>query len=193
MNNLKKEILLALTGIFAVIIVLNVASEDPFLNITGLFDLGEYEFEIKDDFEAFAIFIHYVYEILPQTAQVISIGTLGAVLLQRGFNPFILGAIVAFGKLTGQLTLYAIARFIRHKGKKWGENATVQHWLHKYHFLVFLFPAWTGTLGDIIMLYAGSQKVSVVRIIPILYVSNLAEAYKGIFPAVGQLELADGF
>lgn len=191
--NLRKDLLLALIGIFAVIIVLNITSEDSFLNLTSVFDLGELDFEVNDDFEAFAILVHYLYELLPQTAQVIGIGTLGAVLLQRGFSPFILGIIVGLGRLTGQVILYALGRFARHRGKKWGENATVQHWLHKYHFIVFLFPAWTGTLGDIIMLYAGSQKISLFKIIPFLLVSNIAEAYKGIFPAVGQLELADSF
>lgn len=191
MKELKKEILIGLTAGIIIVIAINLTQPEAFFSIAQFFDFGELGFEINDDFEVFALTINFLYEIIPQSAQLISVGAIGTVLLQRGFNPFVFGLVIGAGKLTGQMTLYTIARVIRHKGK-WGDNSTVNHWLHKYHFLVFFFPAWTGTLGDIIMLYAGHQKISPIRIIPILFTSNVLEAYRWIFPQMGQLEIIDG-
>jgi len=151
--------------------------------------------QIRDDeFIQFAVIVNFFYEWIPQLAHVIGIGAISTQLLMRGFNPWILGLIVATGNLIGQLILYTVGRLIYTARKKtWGSMASVQHFFHKYHYLVFLLPPWLGVVGDAIMIYAGHERISVWRIIPILFITDLAGAYRWIFPTVGQLEITDLF
>ena len=43
------------------------------------------------------------------------------------------------------------------------------------------------------MLTAGHQKINPFRIMPILFIGNLADAYKWIFYDLGQIELVQSF
>ena len=61
----------------------------------------------------------------------------------------------------------------------------------KYHYFVFVLPPWTGIVGDGIMLGAGHESISLVRIMPILFASNYADMLRWVLPAKGQLELSE--
>ena len=143
----------------------------------------------------FAILVEFGYELLPQTAQVLGLGAITTRLLSSGINPFILGLITATGRLIGQMILYSIGRFViaRFLFKNKKKQASANHFMHKYRYVVFLFPAWLGAFGDFIMITAGHQKINPLKMIPFLFAGNLADAYKWIFWDLGQIELANSF
>ena len=145
-----------------------------------------------DDFIRFAVLVEFVWELLPQTAQIIGLGAITTRLLQRGFNPFILAFITATGRLIGHLILYGLGALIQalHK-KEYDIMESVDHYFRKYHFLMFILPPWLGVVGDGIMLYAGHQHISLLRIIPILWISNYGDALRWILPTLGQIEISD--
>jgi len=195
---LKREeeivIIVGLALAFAVVVYVSVITEmDLFKFMVGEFE--EFFGMIEDDeFVAFALAIEFFYEWIPQTAQILGLGAITTRLLMTGINPFILGLITAIGRLIGQIILYFAGKFIaRFVFKKKGKEASASHFMHKYRYLVFLFPAWLGAFGDLIMLTAGHQHINLLKIIPFLFIGNLADAYKWIFWDLGQIEVASSF
>ena len=179
--------------IFVVIVLFNFTEGRLFEIMIGEFE-EFFGMIADDDFLTFAVTIEFAWELLPQTVQILGLGAITTRLLQTGINPFILGLITATGRLIGQLLLYLAGRFVaRFLFKNTRKEASAMHFMHKYHFIVFLFPAFLGALGDIIMLTAGHQKINPFRIMPILFIGNLADAYKWIFYDLGQIELVQSF
>lgn len=177
---------------FAIVVYVSVITN------MDLFQLMVGEFEdffgmiADDDFIEQALLIEFAWELLPQTAQVLGLGAITTRLLQTGLNPYILGLITATGRLFGQIILYFAGRFLaKFLFKNTRKEASAMHFMHKYHFLVFLFPAWLGALGDLIMLTAGHQKINLWKIIPVLFIGNLLDAYKWIFWGLATIEATD--
>jgi len=177
---------------FAIVVYVSVITN------MDLFQLMVGEFEdffgmiADDDFIEQALLIEFAWELLPQTAQVLGLGAITTRLLQTGLNPYILGLITATGRLFGQIILYFVGRFLaKFLFKNTRKEASAMHFMHKYHFLVFLFPAWLGALGDLIMLTAGHQKINLWKIIPVLFIGNLLDAYKWIFWGLATIEATD--
>jgi len=192
----EEEIVIILGLAIAFVIVVYVS----FVTETDLFEfmIGEFEefFGMieDDDFVNFAIAVEIGWELLPQTAQILGLGAITTRLLQTGINPFILGLLTATARLGGQIILYMVGRFVaKYVIKNSRKEASTMHFMHKYHYLVFLFPAWLGALGDLIMITAGHQKINLFRILPILFIGNLADAYKWIFYDLGQIGLVESF
>jgi len=182
-----------LVVIFVVIVLFNFTEGRLFEIMIGEFE-EFFGMIADDDFVSFAVTIEFAWELLPQSVQLLGLGAITTRLLQTGINPFILGLITATGRLIGQLILYLAGRFIaKFLFKNTRKEASAMHFMHKYHFIVFLFPAFLGALGDIIMLTAGHQKINPFRIMPILFIGNLADAYKWIFYDLGQIELVQSF
>ena len=143
-----------------------------------------------ENFVRNAVLIKFLWELLPRTVQVVSISAINLRLLQTGISPIILGIITATGRLIGQIFLYFIGRYIAHyvlKDKR--RTASASHFLHKYHYIVFFIPAFVGIFGDFIMLTAGHQKVNLLKILPILFAGDLADAYRWIYWDLAQLEI----
>lgn len=183
---------LALAFVLVVYVSL-VTQADLFKIMIGEFEefFGMIE---DDDFVTFAILIEFFYEFIPQTLQLLGLGAITTRLLMTGINPFILGLITASGRLIGQMILYLVGRFFaKFIFKNRRREASAMHFMHKYHYLVFLFPAFLGALGDLIMLVAGHQKINPFRIMPVLFIGNLADAYKWIFWDLGQIGIVDTF
>lgn len=192
-----EEIIIAssLFALFAVVVLLNFYDDGDFLHIM----VGEFEdfFDdvASDDFLTFAIGVEIGYELLPQTAQILGLGAITTRLLSSGINPFILGLLTATARLGGQMILYAVGRYVVAKFviKNKRKEASASHFMHKYRYVVFLFPAWLGAFGDFIMITAGHQKINPLKMIPFLFAGNLADAYKWIFWDLGQIEVANSF
>ncbi len=181
-------------------VALTIVIYADFVTEGDLFKIMVAEFEeffgmIEDDeFIEFAVAIEFGYELLPQTAQILGLGAITTRLLMTGINPFILGLITATGRLGGQIILYFVGKFLaRVVFKKRAKEAPASHFMHKYRYLVFLFPAFLGAFGDLIMLTAGHQHINLLKIIPFLFIGNLADAYKWIFWDLGQIEVASSF
>ncbi len=187
-------IVVGLALAFASVVYVDFLVED------GLFQLMIGEFDeffgmvADDEFLQFALAVEIGWELLPQTAQILGLGAITTRLLSTGINPFILGLLTATARLGGQFIMYLVGRLLAKyvlKNKK--SEASAMHFMHKYRFLVFLFPAWLGALGDIIMIIAGQQKINFIKIVPFLFIGNLLDAYKWIFWDLGQIEVADSF
>jgi len=144
-------------------------------------------------FEQFALLLSILGEMIPSVAkQFISFGAIGIKLLMQGFSPIILGVILASAQTVGQMILYVIGMFVKqiHKGSI-GDLASKNHFLHQHHFLIYLAVPFASVLGDFVMLTSGHQRINPLKIIPFLFVSNLADNFKWIFTSVAQLEVAD--
>lgn len=195
MGKYSNEEILIVAGLvvaFAGVIYISVVTNmDLFQLMIGQFE-EFFGMVNEDDFLRNAVLLEFAYEILPQTAQVLGLGAITTRLLQTGINPYVLGIITATGRLIGQILLYFAGRFIAKfifKNRK--KEASAMHFMHRFHFIIFLTPAWLGALGDIIMLTAGHQKINLIKIIPILFIGNLLDAYKWIFWGLATIEASD--
>ena len=155
--------------------------------------INELDLEIPDDnFTHFALAVTFFYDAMPSIAQQFSIGAITAQLLLTGFSPILLIVISALGLLFGQMVLYGVGMIVKrvHKGSI-GDIAGKNHWLHKYHFLVYMAIPFLNIVGDLAMIYSGHQRVNLIRIIPFLFVSDLASSARWLLPMVAQLEISD--
>lgn len=144
------------------------------------------------EFVDFALFISVIFEALPTFAkQFVSVGALNIRFLQIStMNPMVFTAILSAGQLAGQLALYGVGMVIKkaHKGS-FGDLASKNHFLHEHHFLIYLMVPFAGVLGDAVMMYSGHQRIDPLKMIPFLYMSNLADNAKHVYQTLGQLEL----
>lgn len=146
------------------------------------------------EFQTFALLVSFGYDVMPTVAQQFSLGAIHTELLQSGFNPTLFVIITAFALLGGQLILYLVGMFVRkvHKGSI-GNLAGKNHFLHKYHFLVYLIIPFVGILGDLAMIYSGHQRINPIKIIPFLIIGDFISSARYIYPAVAQLEISKLF
>lgn len=144
-------------------------------------------------FEKYALLISIAGEMIPSVAkQFISFGATGIKLLMQGFSPIIFGLILATGQLAGQMLLYVLGMFVKHVHRgSIGDLASKNHYFHEHHFLIYLAVPFASVLGDAVMIYSGHQRINPLKIMPFLFISNLADNYKWIFTSVAQLEVAD--
>ena len=190
----KKEIIVALAILVFVVVFINFNyNYEPFSAMFFFDEPMELNLEIPDDnFTRFALAVTFAYDALPTIVQQFSISAITVQLLMTGFSPIILAVISALGLLTGQMILYLVGIFIRkvHKGS-FGDIAGNNHFLHKYHFLIYFAVPFVGILGDGAMLYSGHQRINPIRIIPFLFIADLASTARWIIPTVAELEIAD--
>ena len=193
-NKPKKEIIVALAILVFVVVFINFSyGYEPFSAMTFFDDPMELNLEIPDDnFTRFALAVTFAYDTLPTIAQQFSISAITVQLLMTGFSPIILAVISAIGLLAGQMILYLVGMFVKkvHKGS-FGNIAGHNHFLHKYHFLIYFSIPFVGILGDGAMVYSGHQRISPIRIIPFLFLADLASTARWIIPTVAELEIAD--
>ncbi len=144
-------------------------------------------------FEAFALAILILFEMIPTVLkQVWSVGAISTQLILTGFSPIILGVLLAVGQLIGQMILYGIGMFAKHlSGESVAKLADKNHFLHKHHFLIYLGVPFIPVLGEGIMLASGHQRINPMKIIPFLFISNLADNYKHIYQTVINLEIGE--
>ena len=193
-NKPKKEIVIGLTILLFVVVFINFSyGYEPFSAMTFFDEPMELNLEIPDDnFTRFALAVTFAYDMLPTIAQQFSISAITVQLLMTGFSPIILAVISAIGLLAGQMILYLVGMFVKkvHKGS-FGNIAGHNHFLHKYHFLIYFAVPFVGILGDGAMVYSGHQRINPIRIIPFLFLADLASTARWIIPTVAELEIAD--
>ena len=190
----KKEIIVALAILVFVVVFINFSyGYEPFSAMTFLDNPMELNLDIPDDnFTRFALAVTIAYDMLPTIAQQFSISAITVQLLMTGFSPIILAVLSAIGLLAGQMILYLVGMVIRkvHKGS-FGDIAGNHHFLHKYHFLIYFSIPFLGILGDAGMVYSGHQRINPIRIIPFLFLADLASTARWIVPTMAELEIAD--
>ncbi len=188
----RKEIVIILAVILVTTFALMMWGSEPF-TIQSYQMLDQLDLEIPDDnFTKFALAVTFLYDALPTIAQQFSISAISVQLLMAGFSPMILGLISALGILTGQMILYGVGMVLRHIHKgSFGDIAGKHHFLHKYHFLIYLIIPFVGIVGDGAMLYSGHQRINPIKMIPFLFVADFASSMRWILPTLAELEVSE--
>jgi len=145
---------------------------------------------LEDNFVRLGILVIFFYELIPFTFRFITDSGFFVGLLQAQISPIVLLIIVVIGKLTGYYILYilgrGVSRILRGKNK---ELAGAEHILHKYKFFVFLAVPFLGSIGDVVVLIAGHERLGFIKILPLLFISGILRTSIWLFPFMAQLEL----
>jgi len=170
----------------------NFVSLDSFIGISSFQESISMLFE--EGFAQFGILAAFVYGFLPVTLMKLGITGIVVRILDLGVSPLFLVLFFALGRLIGQGILYGIGRFVFRllKGKD-RELATADHFLHKYKYLIYLLTPLLGSVGDIIMLVSGHQRIGFMKIAPILYIGNLLSTSLWIYWTVATINLPELF
>ena len=170
----------------------NFVSLDSFIGISSFQDSIAMLFE--EGFAQFGILAAFVYGFLPVTLMKLGITGIVVRILDLGVSPLFLVLFFALGRLIGQGILYGIGRFVYKllKGKD-RELATADHFLHKYKYLIYLLTPLLGSVGDIIMLVSGHQRIGFMKIAPVLYIGNLLSTSLWIYWTVATINLPELF
>tara|TARA_B110000495_G_scaffold39062_1_gene31451 strand:+ start:849 stop:1448 length:600 start_codon:yes stop_codon:yes gene_type:complete len=191
----KQEIVLVLAVGVALAIILNVVYDYEPFSFQFIQEITNVELDLiipDDNFIRFALAVQFGYDMLPTLAQQFTISAITVQLLMTGFSPLIIAIISAIGLLLGQMILYVVGMFVRkvHKGS-FGDIAGHNHFLHKYHFLVYFSIPFVGILGDAGMVYSGHQRINPLKIIPFLFVADLASTCRWLLPTLAELEITE--
>jgi|TARA_B110000263_G_C15054431_1_gene394511 membrane protein YqaA with SNARE-associated domain len=191
----KQEIVLVLAVGIALAIILNVVYDYEPFSFQFIQEITNVELDLiipDDNFIRFALAVQFGYDMLPTLAQQFTISAITVQLLMTGFSPLIIAIISAIGLLLGQMILYVVGMFVRkvHKGS-FGDIAGHNHFLHKYHFLVYFSIPFVGILGDAGMVYSGHQRINPLKIIPFLFVADLASTCRWLLPTLAELEITE--
>jgi len=190
----KKEVQIAIVAvIFIVVLFIGMQFKDivTFTSFVGLDNFQESLLMLfEDGFIQFGMLATFAYGFLPVTLMKLGITGIVVRVLDMGVSPLFLVLFFALGRLIGQGILYAIGRFVYRilKGKD-RELATADHFLHKYKFLIYLVTPLLGSIGDLIMLVSGHQRIGFIRIAPILYVGNVISTAIWIYWTVATINL----
>ena len=191
----KQEIVLVLAVGIALAIILNVLYDYEPFSFQFIQEITNVELDTiipDDNFIQFALAVQFGYDMLPTLAQQFTISAITVQLLMTGFSPLIIAVLSAVGLLLGQMILYVVGMFVRkvHKGS-FGDIAGHNHFLHKYHFLVYFSIPFVGILGDAGMVYSGHQRINPLKIIPFLFVADLASTCRWLLPTLAELEITE--
>lgn len=147
---------------------------------------------LNDNFSRLGILVIFFYELIPFTFRFITNSGFFVGLLDGGISPIAILLITAGGKLVGYYILYMIGRGISRvlKGRD-KQLAGAEHVLHKYKFFVFAILPFLGSLGDLVMLIAGHERIGFLKVAPFLFISSIARIAIWLFPFMAQLQLPD--
>lgn len=182
---------LIIAGLFiGLLIVVDLHEVEQILSPDIFSNAGE-KF-LNDNFSRLGILVIFFYELIPFTFRFITNSGFFVGLLDGGISPIAILIIVASGKLVGYYILYMIGRGVSRilKGKD-KELAGAEHILHKYKYLVFTVLPFLGSLGDLVMLIAGHERIGFLKVAPLLFISSVARIAIWLFPFMAQLNLPD--
>ena len=136
---------------------------------------------------ALAIFL---YGFLPSIFRVFGTTGFFIALLQDGINPFILIGIASLGEALGSSLLYFIGKYLFRliKGHH-RELADAGHVLRKYRIAVYFLVPFFGSVGDLIMVISGHQRIGLRLIFPLLFLGNSAVYTNWLMITIGQMNL----
>lgn len=147
---------------------------------------------LNDNFSRLGILVIFFYELIPFTFRFITNSGFFVGLLDSGISPIAILLITALGKLVGYYILYMIGRGVsRVLSGKNKQLAGAEHILHKYKYLIFTVLPFLGSLGDLVMLIAGHERIGFLKIAPLLFISSIARIAIWLFPFMAQLQLPE--
>lgn len=190
----RKEVHIALVAVaFLIVLLIGMGLHDA-VTLSDFIGISNFQESISifftDASAQFGILAAFFYGFLPVTLMKLGITGVVVRVLDMGISPLFLVLFFALGRLIGQGILYAIGRFVYRllKGKD-RELATADHFLHKYKLLIYLLTPLLGSIGDLIMLVSGHQRIGFMKIAPILYVGNVLSTGLWIYWTVTTINL----
>jgi membrane protein YqaA with SNARE-associated domain len=132
----------------------------------------------------------FLYGFLPSIFRVFGTTGFFVDLINEGVNPFVLIGIASFGEALGSSMLYVLGKYIFRlvKGHH-RELADADHVLRKYRILVYFLVPFFGSLGDLIMIVSGHQRVGLKHIFPFLVIGNFVVYGNWLLITIGQMNL----
>jgi len=182
--------LLVVLSFIAIVVVAGTEELEQTFTITTVADTTEKFFEnvyVKIGFVSI-----FLYELVPSVFRLLSTTGFYIGLLNQGINPMALIIITSIGRVIGLYLLYLLGRFLyRIFKKKNRELADADHLLHKYKIIIFFLIPFFGVLGDLVMVVAGHQRIGFVKVIPLLFLSNVLRTAIWLYVTIAQIQVVN--
>jgi len=190
----RKETQIAIVAIFIVALLIFGMSSHDALSLSTFIGVDTFQDSISTFFEEgfaqFGILAAFVYGFLPVTLMKLGVTGIVVRVLDLGISPLFLILFFALGRLIGQGILYGIGKYTYRIFK--GEHralADAEHILHKYKIIIYLITPLLGSVGDLIMLVSGHQRIGFMKIAPLLYIGNVIGTGIWIYWTVATINL----
>jgi len=194
----KREFhIVIVAGLIVIMLVGGMAFND-FVTLDSFIGISNFQDSLfmlfEEGFAQFGILAAFVYGFLPVTLMKLGITGIVVRVLDAQISPLFLVLFFSLGRLIGQSILYFIGRYVDKifKGKE-RDFAPADHFLHKYKFLIYLGAPLLGSIGDLIMLISGHQRIGLPKILPLLYVGNVISTSIWIYWTVATINLPELF
>lgn len=194
----KREIHIVIIAVFVVILLITGMGFQDLVSLNTFVGIDSFQDSLfslfEEGFTQFGILAAFVYGFLPVTLMKLGITGIVVRVLDLGVSPLFLVLFFALGRLIGQGILYGVGKYTYRLFK--GEHralADAEHTFHKYKFLIYLGTPLLGSLGDLIMLVSGHQRIGFMKIAPILYVGNVISTAIWIYWTVATINLTSLF
>ena len=194
----KKEAHIAIVVIFVIALIIGGVSIQDYVSFGSFIGIDSFQDSLLELFEEgfaqFGILAAFAYSMLPVTLMKLGITGIVVRVLDFGISPLFLILFFALGRLVGQGILYGIGKYTYRLFK--GEHRSLvdaEHVLHKYRFLIYLSVPLLGSIGDLIMLVSGHQRIGFMKIAPLLYVGSVISTGIWIYWTVITINLPTAF
>ncbi len=190
----KKEIQIAIVAIFVVALLVAGMGSLDLLILNSFIGIDTFQDSLlmlfDEGFAQFGILAAFVYGFLPVTLMKLGITGIVVRVLDLGISPLFLILFFSLGRLIGQGILYGVGKYTFRIFK--GEHralADADHTLHKYKTVIYLATPLLGSIGDLIMLVSGHQRIGFMRIAILLYIGNVISTSIWIYWTVATINL----
>lgn len=154
------------------------------------------QFSVDQFFESLFVKIGilsiFFYQMVPSIFKLLGTGGILVRLLDAGISPVFIIVVHVAGWVAGQYMLYLLGRYAYKLFKKRKrELLTADHWLHKYRHVIFLAIPFTSTLGELLLVFSGHQRIGFQKILPFLIIGDTARISIYVAWTLGQISLPE--
>ncbi len=190
----KKEVQIAIVAIFVIALLVAGMGSLDLLILNSFIGIDTFQDSLlmlfDEGFAQFGILAAFVYGFLPVTLMKLGITGIVVRVLDLGISPLFLILFFSLGRLIGQGILYGVGKYTFRIFK--GEHralADADHTLHKYKTVIYLATPLLGSIGDLIMLVSGHQRIGFMKIAILLYIGNVISTSIWIYWTVATINL----
>ena len=190
----KKEVQIVIVAIFIIALLVAGMSFQELISFKSFIGIDTFQDSLvmlfEEGFAQFGILAAFVYGFLPVTLMKLGITGIVVRVLDLGISPLFLILFFSLGRLIGQGILYGVGKYTYRIFK--GEHralADAEHILHKYKIVIYLVTPLLGSIGDLIMLVSGHQRIGFMKIAILLYIGNVISTSIWIYWTVATINL----
>ncbi len=190
----KKEVQIAIVAIFIVALLVAGMDFQDLLSLRSFIGIDTFQDSLvtlfDEGFAQFGILAAFVYGFLPVTLMKLGITGIVVRVLDLGISPLFLILFFSLGRLIGQGILYGVGKYTYRIFK--GQHRSLvdaEHILHKYKIVIYLATPLLGSIGDLIMLVSGHQRIGFMKIAILLYIGNVISTSIWIYWTVATINL----